>query len=98
MKKRLVIKSKVRFCTFICILTLLSTCLFGIVAANAGNVSNDELKTIHVQAGDTLWDIAEEHVPTGMDIREYIYDICKINEISADQLYTGMAVVLPTTL
>lgn len=97
MKKRLVIKSKFRFCTFICILTLLFTCSFGLVAAKAGNTPEVQLKTVNVQSGDTLWNIAEENVPTGMDIREYIYNICEINDITADQLVSGMTVMLPET-
>lgn len=95
MKKRLVIKSKVRFCTFICIVTLLFTCSFGLITNKTDTSQNVELQTINVQNGDTLWNIAEEYAPVGMDIREYIYNICKINNITANQLSSGMTVMLP---
>ena len=36
--------------------------------------------TYTVQPGDTIWDIAEEYCPKGMDIREYIYKVREIND------------------
>ena len=97
MKKRLVIKSKFRFCTFIFISLMIITCSFGLVNAKAVDIHNQELKTVNIQSGDTLWNIAKEHAADDMDIREYIYNICEINDISADQLYSGMTVMLPET-
>ena len=43
-----------------------------------------------VQAGDTLWSIAEEYAPKGMDKREYIYNLKKDNELKTSEIYTNM--------
>lgn len=95
MKKRLVIKSKFRFFTFIFITLMLITCSFGLVNAKAVDLDNENFKTVNINSGDTLWNIAEEHVADNMDIRECVYDICQLNDITADQLYSGMTIKLP---
>ena len=97
MKKRLVIKSKFRFCTFIFIVVMLITGTFGLVSAKAVDINQPETVTVNVQPGDTLWDIAKDNTAENVDIREYIYDICQLNDISADQLYSGMTIKLPVT-
>ena len=38
-----------------------------------------------VKSGDTLWNIAENYCPDDMDIREYIYEIKEINNISSNE-------------
>lgn len=32
-----------------------------------------------VQHGDTIWDIAEQYCPDNMDVREWIYEVRKLN-------------------
>lgn len=41
-----------------------------------------EEQTYIVQEGDTLWGIAEKHCPSGVDVREWIDEIQKINGLS----------------
>ena len=43
-----------------------------------------------VKPGDTLWDIATEYVPKGMDKREYIFNIKKDNGLKRSEIYPGM--------
>lgn len=95
MKKKLIIKSKFRFFTFIFVILILITCSFGLVKAKSVDTDNQTFETINISSGDTLWNIAEEHAAEHMDIRECIYDICELNNISADQLYSGMTIKLP---
>lgn len=44
---------------------------------------NRTTQTVVVKSGDTLWDIAEQYKPDNIDIREYIYDIKTLNNISS---------------
>lgn len=44
--------------------------------------------------GDTLWGIAAKHAPEGMDIREYIYELQKINGDDVAQLKAGQVITL----
>lgn len=52
-------------------------------------------KTICVESGDTLWDIAGEYVEgSDMSRQEYIDEICKLNRIQADEIYAGEYIVV----
>ena len=53
-------------------------------------------QTITVEQNDTLWDIAAQKVDSSMDIREYIYQIKKINQINdSGYLSPGQTLKLP---
>ena len=45
--------------------------------------------------GDTLWTIAETYMTDASDIREAVYELCQLNEISAGELYVGMTIQIP---
>ena len=49
-----------------------------------------------VTEGETLWTIAEEYCPEDMDIRKYIYEVEKLNDITAE-LSIGQTIILLTT-
>ena len=42
-----------------------------------------------VSAGQTLWDIAEENKQDGQDVREYVYNLRKLNNIDDCIIYEG---------
>lgn len=48
-----------------------------------------------VQQGDTLWDIAIKHKPAAMDIRQYIVEIKKHNQLKSAILAIGQIIALP---
>lgn len=48
-----------------------------------------------VQPGDSLWKIATEYKPNGMDTREYIYKIIQLNNLSGQMLQSGIFIVVP---
>lgn len=50
-------------------------------------------KTHIVQKGETLWDIAKKYCPKGVDIREWIYEIERINDIDG-YIYAGDVLVV----
>ena len=88
----------IRFFIFVCI------CVFTIVftaytfinlnTAMASSVNNYQQIVVH--DNETLWDIAEEHCKSNMDLRDYIIDICDINDISSnDPLYVGEILFVP---
>lgn len=52
-------------------------------------------KTICVESGDTLWDIAEEYMEhSGMSRQEYIEEVCVLNGLEADEIYAGESIVV----
>jgi Uncharacterized protein containing LysM domain len=66
-----------------------------ILASNSYAYNQKEYSTISVQSGDTLWDIAKKYNKSG-DIRKYIMEIKKINDLSNDCIiYEGEELRVP---
>ena len=58
-------------------------------------VVNKYYKTIYVEAGDTLWDIAGEYVEgTDVSRQEYIEEVCRLNGLKADEIQAGEHIVV----
>lgn len=97
MKKKYRIKSKIRFTLFMTIAILMTISITGtlIGANNAESLTKPVYSEILVQSGDTLWDLAREFGPGGQDVREVVYEICRINDISADSIYPGQTILIP---
>lgn len=51
--------------------------------------------TVTVESGDTLWDIAEQHAPNSMDIRDYIYLLYELNEGLTPNIQPGTGIIVP---
>lgn len=71
-----------RFCIFIAI-------LIGFTAIIWGQFTKEETpepttQNYTIQQGDTLWGIATAHRPKNMSIQEYIYNLEKHNQITAE--------------
>lgn len=49
-----------------------------------------------VQPGDSLWEIAQSHVPERMDIRVYIHQLRLLNQLEQSVIHTGQSLLLPT--
>lgn len=97
MKKHYRIVKPFRFFIFIllCVLTIAFTTstIIGLNKANAASVST--YKQIVIQADDTLWNIAEEYCSDEIDIRDYISDVCEINDISVNNIQIGDVIFVP---
>ena len=91
------IVSKTRFAAFILIIVLLITA--GAVSLVRPSVvsgtSEPGFRHVTVQYGDTIWGLAEEYCPATIDIRQAVYDICSINDVSADTLKAGQEIMIP---
>lgn len=97
MKKKYRIKSKFRFTLFLIAAFLI---VIGITGTAIGvNTSESLTKPVYseitVQSGDTLWDLAEEFGPDHRDTREVVFEICRINDVSADSIYPGQTILIP---
>ena len=55
---------------------------------------NRDIAEIYINEGDTLWGIAQQYKPNFMDIREYIHEIQKLNNL--DNLYAGDVIQIYT--
>ncbi len=50
---------------------------------------------IVVAPGETLWDIATEHGPEGVDVRAYVDELIRTNGLSGATLPAGASIELP---
>lgn len=87
------LRSKKRFFTFLFILISIIIFFIGSVVSAGKNV-NREYKTVTVRQGDTLWDIAGKYCGK-TEIRKYIYQIKKLNNMDDATIYAGQKLSLP---
>lgn len=83
------IVNKKRFILVIMILIILVITLFSHCSAMP---KNNEIESITVSAGDTLWSIASEHKKSGQDVREYLYELRKLNNLENCIIYPGQKI------
>lgn len=86
MKKMLVI---------LALMVFMMSCLFGKTLVVASGEERDSgfsryYTTIRIEEGDSLWTIAETYRKnSGMEIREYLYELKKINGLVSDRIMAG---------
>ena len=74
--------------------------LFFLSAMGNNNVYGDgevEYIFVTVKAGDSLWEIAEDHTSNHRDIRETIIKIKRMNDLSSDILFVGDILKIPVS-
>ncbi len=69
-----------------------------VMLASACTTEKKPTKTIEytVVCGDTLWDIAVEHIPSGLHLGEYIFDLKRNNGLETSDIYPGMVLEIET--
>lgn len=97
MTKTYRIKNRFRFTFFVVaafiLITISANLILGLDTANSQTITEyDEVK---ISYGDTLWSIAEKYMSDSNDIRKSVYQLCQLNDISADELYAGMTIIVP---
>ncbi len=94
-KKRLVI-NKFRCVTLLIIMFIFVSGL-RIVDFTSFYMGKESKIEYTVKKNDTLWSISEEYKPSGMDKREYLYKIAKMNNLqdSNDEIYPGDVLEIP---
>lgn len=66
------------------------------VNAQSEHVNTKYFTTISVEAGDTLWDIAEEYRTVEYaSVQDYIDEVKEINHITGDDITTGCYLTVP---
>lgn len=97
MKKRIIITNKKRFITFICMCLALITAFCFMLFTKHASVAfaQQNMATVYVQPGDTLWSIAKEYKAEKADIRDVIDDIMEYNHLQSAVIYTGDKLIIP---
>lgn len=92
------IVNPVRFFMFVVIsimvVILAGYSIMGISDADAAAVRS--YKQVIIQDGDNLWNLIESYNPgAGIDVRNAIYDVYEINDISACDIKPGETIFIP---
>lgn len=97
MTRRYRVANRFRFTVFVTIMIILITTLvnFALGLNTAESLTYVEYMDLEIMSGDTLWSIAETYMSDADDIRVAVYELCKLNDISADQLQAGMTIQVP---
>lgn len=98
--KKYRVKSSFRFITFLVIVIglVVGTAGFFLGHNTANAIENSDYVTVQVEPGDTLWDIAKEYKDDRVEMRDAVYAICELNDITADEVQAGMQLTVPVTL
>lgn len=92
------IRSKGRFCLFITLFILLLVILASLIFPiwTKGLAMNyTTYLTVYVEEGDTLWHIASKTLPKRTDIRDYIHEIYRLNNLETANLRIGQKLIIP---
>lgn len=92
MNRRYVLKNRKRFIIVIAALVIIITTLICTMAVYG--YKEVQYKTIQVDRGDTLWSIAEKYSGNS-DIRKYIYEVKKVNNLPSSQIFEGDELIVP---
>ena len=89
--------NKFRFTVFVVLtIVILTTAVnFALGFNTAASLTRTDYMDVRIVSGDTLWSIAENYMPQDMDTREAVYKLCRVNDISAADLYAGMTIQVP---
>lgn len=91
------IKNRFRFTLFVVLtiimFTMTANFALGINVANSSTIP--EYMELKVSSGDTLWSIADRYMADDTDIRKSVYELGKLNNISASDLHAGMTILVP---
>lgn len=95
-ERKFKLKNKRRFTGFIMLVLIFGVFTSMIITATASPIVKDYYEEVKIKEGDTLWEIAETHFPdSNKDIREYIYEIKKLNNLDNTYIYAGQTIKLP---
>lgn len=85
------IVNRKKFIRSIAILIFLLIGLFNISIANTDK-KEAEIIDYTITPGETLWSIAGEYTPNSKDVRETIYEIKKLNNMTDSNIYAGQTI------
>lgn len=93
-KRKYVLKNKRRFLSLIFIVLLIT--FISVYTVTASGHQEPVYKTVVVHTGDTLWSIAQNNLGGYEgDIRAYIYEIKRINNLDSSLLVENSSLIVP---
>jgi len=63
--------------------------------AKAEGLSYEKIEAVYIESGDTLWSICSRFVDNKTDIRKYIDEVIKYNNLQSALLKPGQLIYVP---
>lgn len=79
-----------KFIRSIAIVIFLLIAIFNVSIAKSSNEA--EIIDYTIAPGQTLWSIAKEYTPNSKDIRQTIYEIKQLNNMTDSTIYPGQTI------
>jgi len=95
--KKYRIINRFRFYLFLLsVLIAINIFFYNCFVANAeGKMSEVEYKPVYIKEGDTLWSISKEYLIDDMDIRQYIDEVIRYNNLESAMIKPGQVILMP---
>jgi nucleoid-associated protein YgaU len=96
--KRIKWNNVAKLVLFIIVATAMVTIIDGRMnqmAEERASLENAKTVEIYVEEGDTLWEIADRNEFVGVDIRDVIYKIEKLNNLESVSIKAGQKLIVP---
>ena len=95
--KRQLITALILFFTVLASVLIISNCLrANQVKASSVKAENIYYKTVAVEEGDTLWDLADRYMgEKSFSRQEYIEQVKELNHLSGDMIESGAYLMVP---
>ena len=84
------IVNRKKFIRSIAIVIFLLIAIFNVSIAKSNN--EEEIISYTIAPGQSLWSIAREYTPNSKDIRETIYEIKQLNNMTDSTIYPGQTI------
>lgn len=88
-------KGTVKLLLFLLLLTITGTGVVSAFASGGSSEGSTASAIVVVHSGDTLWEIAASHKPTGTDTRVYVEAIKRHNSLHSSGIQAGSTLELP---
>ena len=89
------IKNKKRFVIFLVFSLILVTTAFALAFNNTYAENDIHMQEYVINYGDSLWSIAQENKPEGIDTRDYVNRIASLNGLQDGLIKPGAIILLP---
>lgn len=94
--KRNILKFFVSLVIIVVVVTIVVLCSNNTAQASESLSLNKYYKTVSINYGDTLWEIASEYTDgSNSRIKECISEIMSINNLKSDNITAGMKIIVP---
>lgn len=96
-RKRIRLKKRAKNILLICMVVFVIYSYISLTGLLEGEAfgSTDTSSRIVVKEGDTLWGLAKKYGPENQDIRKTVFEIKKINNITARYIKPGEVLIMP---